>query len=134
MVRKEIVTLIDDLDGSEAAETIRFAFGSGTYEIDLSTVNASALREALAPYVAAARRASSFSAPSPRKTAVPAATAAQRRAEHLTIRAWARANGHNMGNNGRIPERIMDAYRDRTPLQVAQDASAAAAPTAAFSG
>lgn len=48
-----IVTLVDDLDGSEASETIEFSFDGKTYEIDLNTKNAGTFRAALAPYVEA---------------------------------------------------------------------------------
>ena len=57
MATQTTVTLVDDLDGSEADEQIEFAVGGKSYEIDLSAVNSKRLREALAPFVAAARRA-----------------------------------------------------------------------------
>lgn len=57
MARKVQILLEDDLDGSIADETIHFALDGTTYEIDLSKANALRLREALAPYVAAGRKA-----------------------------------------------------------------------------
>ncbi len=51
-----IEKLIDDLDGSEATETVTFGLDGTTYEIDLNKKNAAALREALEPYVKAARK------------------------------------------------------------------------------
>lgn len=50
------VLLIDDLDGSEATETVRFSLDGRAYEIDLSAKNASALRLSVQAYVDAARR------------------------------------------------------------------------------
>ena len=50
------VTVVDDLDGSEAAESVEFALDGVAYEIDLSEDNAEKLRDALAGYVAGARR------------------------------------------------------------------------------
>ena len=50
MAQKTIVSLIDDLDGTEADETVRFGLDSVQYEIDLSEKNATTLREALAPF------------------------------------------------------------------------------------
>ena len=63
MVAKHIVQLIDDIDASEAAETIVFAIDGATYEIDLSAEHAAQLRDALAVYVANARRAPSRGPP-----------------------------------------------------------------------
>lgn len=59
MVRKNVIMLFDDLDGKAADETVRFGLDGARYEIDLSESNATALREALWPFVAMARRASS---------------------------------------------------------------------------
>lgn len=57
MAQVTVVELVDDLDGSEADETVEFALDGAAYEIDLSATNAEELREALGPYVEAARRA-----------------------------------------------------------------------------
>lgn len=51
-----VITLEDDIDGSEAVETITFALDDDDYEIDLSAANAHDLREAMKPYVSAARK------------------------------------------------------------------------------
>jgi len=58
MAQKHIVQLIDDLDQGAAAETVSFGLDGSSYEIDLSAKNAAKLRDALAVYVANARRAS----------------------------------------------------------------------------
>ena len=50
------VVLADDLDGSEAEETVEFGLDGAFYEIDLSEDNAERLRDALAEYVEHARR------------------------------------------------------------------------------
>ena len=66
MAQRVVVTLSDDIDGSEAAETIAFGLDGKSYEIDLNEANAEKLREALAPYVEAGRKRSrSGRAPSP---------------------------------------------------------------------
>lgn len=52
-----VITTEDDIDGSEAVETIAFALDSTEYEIDLSASNAEELREVMEKYVAVARRA-----------------------------------------------------------------------------
>jgi hypothetical protein len=58
MATKVITTLIDDIDGSDADETVAFSIDAVDYEIDLTEANAAALRDALAPYLAAARKVS----------------------------------------------------------------------------
>ena len=69
MARQTTVTLVDDLDGSEAEEQVEFSVDGRTYEIDLSTVNASRLRDALAPFVSAAPPHGRPRAPPPRRRA-----------------------------------------------------------------
>ena len=56
MATMTTVTLVDDLDGSEASGSVSFALDGASYEIDLSEGNAEKLRDALAGYVASARR------------------------------------------------------------------------------
>jgi len=108
MAQQKIVTLIDDLDGAEAAETLTFAIDGSTYEIDLSEKNATALREALRRYVTAARKAGAQRAERKRVT-IPS-TGDSRNAE---IRAWAHGNGHPVPARGRIPQRIVAAFDAR---------------------
>ena len=55
MAKKTVVTVVDDLDGSESAETVTFAYGGTTYEIDLGPANRDALNAALSPFISAAR-------------------------------------------------------------------------------
>ena len=57
MAQKVTVTLVDDLDGGQADETVEFALDGVSYQIDLSNENASELRDALSSYVSSARRA-----------------------------------------------------------------------------
>ena len=56
-MRRTIVSLVDDLDGTEAAETVTFGIDGDSFEIDLSEANADALRSTLDDWVARARRA-----------------------------------------------------------------------------
>jgi hypothetical protein len=110
MAQKHIVQLIDDVDGSSATETVSFGLDGSSYEIDLSTKNAAKLRDALAGYVASARRTSRASAarstgPSRRGRGV-----RPDRAQTAAIREWARKNGHKVGEKGRIPAVVLEAY------------------------
>ena len=56
MAQQTTVRFIDDLDGSDASSTVTFALDGRSYEIDLSEDNAAKLRDALAPFVDAARK------------------------------------------------------------------------------
>ncbi|GHF63273.1 Lsr2 family protein [Streptomyces mashuensis] len=106
MAQKVQVLLVDDLDGGEADETVTFALDGKSYEIDLNTKNADKLRASLQDYVKAARRtggrATTRGGKAPRATASSPDTA--------KIRAWAKENGYNVNDRGRVPAEIKEAY------------------------
>jgi hypothetical protein len=102
MAQKVHITLEDDLDGGDATETVAFGLDGKTYEIDLNDKNASALRNALAKYVGAARRAGGRGSNAKRRT--------QMGASAREIRDWARSNGHAVPDRGRIPADVRDAF------------------------
>lgn len=109
------VTLVDDLDGSEAAESVAFALDGVAYEIDLSEENAEKLREALAGYVAGARRADGSRRGARAKIAKPAKAGrgtrtAPDREQTAAIREWARANGHEVSERGRLSATVLAAF------------------------
>jgi hypothetical protein len=101
-MKRTIVTLTDDLDGTDAAETLRFALDDATYEIDLNEPNAKAVREFLAPYVAAGRKMFAATRPARRS---------RNRADTTAIRIWAKSVGLPVNERGRIPAEITTAYR-----------------------
>jgi nucleoid-associated protein Lsr2 len=103
------VRLVDDIDGGEADETVAFDLEGKNYQIDLSTTHAAQLREALAPYVAAARRAGS--SPGARRTSATRPSA--NRHETAGIREWAAANGFEVSTRGRIAAKVREAYDNR---------------------
>lgn len=105
VAQKVQVLLVDDLDGSEADETVTFALDGKTYEIDLTTSNADKLRSLLEPYVKNGRRVTSRT--SGRGKARAASTGSQDTAQ---IRAWAKANGYEVNDRGRVPASIREAY------------------------
>jgi hypothetical protein len=104
MAKQTVVTLVDDLDGSEAEEQIEFTVDGRTYEIDLSASNSKKLRDALAPFVAAARRASGGRRP----TSAPRPTVD--REQNQAIREWAQQQGMKISERGRIPASVLEAY------------------------
>ncbi|ASR38356.1 nucleoid-associated protein Lsr2 [Prauserella marina] len=111
MAQKVLVSLVDDLDGSEAEETVEFGLDGVSYEIDLSTDNAEELRDALAQYVEHARRSGGRKRGPVRAGAKQAGrSAAVDREQNQAIRAWARKNGFDVSDRGRIPSEVVDAY------------------------
>lgn len=106
VAKQTTVTLVDDLDGSEAAEQVEFAVDGRSYEIDLSAANSSRLREALAPFISAARRTGGRRG-SAGTTAVRPSTD---REQNQAIREWAVAKGMKISERGRIPSNVLEAY------------------------
>lgn len=106
MAQKVNIILVDDIDGSEAHETVTFGLDGVTYEIDLNSKNAQALRDSLAGYVGYARKVPSSTRRSPARRSA-ASSGGTSAAE---IREWARSNGHEVPERGRIPAEIRDAY------------------------
>lgn len=110
MAQQVLVSLVDDLDGQEANETVTFGLDGKSYEIDLSGGNASKLRDALAEYVAAARRPGSERRRSSGGGVRPAGRAAVDREQSQAIREWARKQGMKVSDRGRIPADVQAAY------------------------
>ncbi|MEU1402674.1 Lsr2 family protein [Streptomyces sp. NPDC005728] len=106
MAQKVQVLLVDDLDGGEADETVTFALDGKTYEIDLTTTNADKLRGLLDPYVKGGRRTGGR-ASGGRGKARAASGGSQDTAQ---IRAWAKDNGFEVNDRGRVPASIREAY------------------------
>ncbi len=107
MARKVQYLLVDDLDGGEADETVSFALDGTSYEIDLSKENAKALRDALAPYIASARRAGG------RRGRGRGGRGGGRTSDTAAIREWARSQGMKISDRGRIPADIIEKYENR---------------------
>lgn len=103
MARRTVV--VDDIDGTEDAREVTFSLDGETWRIDLSEQNRQRLREALGEFIesavkvsgARASRSSADSGPSVDLTAV---------------REWARANGYEVSDRGRIPNKILEAYEE----------------------
>jgi hypothetical protein len=114
MAQKVTVSLVDDLDGSEAEETVEFGLDGASYQIDLSEDNAERLRDALAEYVDHARRSGGrkrgATRPAPGRPARPATAD---REQNQAIRAWARKQGMKVSDRGRIPSEVIDAYNSQ---------------------
>jgi hypothetical protein len=103
MATKIAVALEDDLDGGPADETVRFGVSGVEYEIDLSKKNAKRFRTGVAPYVEHARRAARGT-----RRRTPRPTSARERSGD--IRAWAKAEGIEISDRGRIPAHVVAQY------------------------
>lgn len=109
MAQKVQVLLVDDIDGGDADETVQFALDGVSYEIDLSTKNAAKMRDALAGYVAESRRVGARVGR--RRGGRARAASANGGSSASEVREWARANGHQVSDRGRVPASVMDAFR-----------------------
>lgn len=110
MAQKVTVQLVDDVDGSEAESTVEFGLDGVDYTIDLSGDNAAKLREALASYVANARRVGGRKRSGGKPGKAAATPSAADRERNQAIREWAREQGMQVSDRGRIPSEIVEAY------------------------
>ena len=107
MAQKIQVLLIDDIDGSDAEGTLRFAIDGTDYEIDLNAKHSAALRKILARYIEAARRAPGPGQRPPRAGRHPVPG----RLNSTEVREWARAQGLDVKERGRVPAEVVARFR-----------------------
>ncbi|MBK0332972.1 Lsr2 family protein [Brachybacterium halotolerans subsp. kimchii] len=105
MARKTFVELIDDVDGSKAEETVSFSLDGVAYEIDLSDENAEKLRAEIGEWVTRARRVAGR-----RIRGTGSGSTSSSSNDSAKIRVWARENGREVSDRGRIPEELRQAY------------------------
>ena len=110
MAQKIQILLIDDLDGSEAEGTVRFGLDGTDYEIDLNAEHARALRDALARYVDAARRAGGGA----RRPARGGRRASASGVDSTEVREWAKAQGIAVKDRGRVPAELVVKFKAAT--------------------
>lgn len=118
MAVKEI--LVDDIDGeTEGAETLTFFIEGQEYEIDLAEENRELFQAEIDKHMAFLREMADYGRPVSRQSVVKVPRG--RTPEELNhIRNWARANGHEVSDRGRIPEKVIDAYETRTRVPSTQ--------------
>ena len=105
LARKVIHELVDDLDGDEAAETVRFSYRGVDYEVDLSAKNAAALDDLLTPYLQAARRV-----PRSRTPRSSTAKSGPETPNAKDVRSWARRQGIQVSERGRVRADVTRSY------------------------
>lgn len=106
MARTTVVTVTDDLDGTQSAGTIRFGIDGSQYEIDLSQENEQTLRKTLEPYIKASRAISGTP-----KVTRPSPRASNSGPDAADVRAWAVANGVEVSSRGRISRGVIAQYQ-----------------------
>ena len=109
MAQKIQTLFIDDLDGSAAEGTVRFGLDGTGYEIDLNAGHARELWDALARYVDAARRVTGSARRRPA-----AAAGRQGDLNAVEVREWARAQGIEVKDRGRVPADLIVEFRAAT--------------------
>lgn len=109
MARRIVHQLVDDIDGTllevGEGETVHFSLGGIAYEIDLTNAHADELRNALDPYIKAGRRATASAA----RPSAPRRRAA-RNSDSAAIRSWAKEQGLEVNERGRIAADVVEAY------------------------
>ena len=111
MARKVKTTLVDDITGDAADETVRFGLDGVEFEIDLSANNAGILRDIFADYANAGRKVGKRAAVSTGRSRR-SATARGNREQTAAIRAWARESGRQVSDRGRISGEVTKAFDD----------------------
>lgn len=106
MAQRVQIHYVDDLDGSDAEETVTFTVDGVSYEIDLSEQNARSFRDSLKPYTEKARRVVGRKAASGKSNRVASSPADKSK----VIREWAQKNGYQVSGRGRISAEIREAY------------------------
>ena len=110
MAQRVRTLLIDDLDGGAAEGTVRFGLDGAEYESE----HAGALRRALAPFVSAARRAPGAAAGRPGRGGRRAAGAGA--ADPVAVREWAKSQGIEVKDRGRVPAGLVVKFQAATAL------------------
>lgn len=96
------ILLMDDMDGSTAATTVRFSIDGTGYGIDLSQAHADEFAKAMEPYVKRARRVS--------RQRRPGQARGRNRHDQPEVRAWVREQGLRVSDRGRIPSDVIARF------------------------
>ena len=107
MAQKVNIVLVDDLDGSDATETVSFGLDGTNYEIDLNDKNAASLREALAGFIGHSRKVTGGGRGRRGRGRAAASTGGPSAGE---LREWGRANGFEVSDRGRVSAEVREAY------------------------
>lgn len=104
MARTTVTHVTDDIDGSTDAQEVTFAYAGDEYTIDLGKKNRAAFDKALKPYLSAAKKLPR----TPRRKNSSQATSGRR--DLTAVREWARSNGIDVSDRGRIAAPVLEQY------------------------
>jgi Lsr2 len=107
MAKQTTVTITDDIDGSANAKEVSFSLNGRAWVIDLNAKNRAALEKALKPYIA---KATEQNRRSRRGKAVRTSSRSKSRTDLASVRQWAKSNGHEVSDRGRISADVLKAY------------------------
>ncbi|SDC06794.1 Lsr2 protein [Raineyella antarctica] len=110
MARRTMLILEDDLDATPAQHQVTFSFEGVSYEIDLNEEHYSELQEAMAPWVSHARRVSGRRTTAKRSSSAP--TGGGSGTSATAIREWARTQGIEVSDRGRVPANVRASYEE----------------------
>jgi hypothetical protein len=113
LAQQESVSLVDDLDGGKAAETVAFGLDGATFEIDLSRKNATARRRALTEFVGHGGRVRAGASPAGKRN--PRRAAARTGPAPAVVREWAIGQGIPVSPRGRVAADVVARYETANP-------------------
>ena len=105
MAQRTTVTVVDDLDGSEGAATVKFGWLGQEYEIDLTQKNTDRFAKVIDPYLTAARQVGG------RRTSARGDGSSRSKSDTAAIRKWAAEQGMTVSSRGRIPAEVVAKYQ-----------------------
>lgn len=108
MAQKIQTLFVDDIDGSAAEGTVRFGLDGADYEIDLSVTHSEELHKALAPYIAHARKVGGA------RRGVRGARRNAGGTDTHKVREWAKEQGIDIKERGRVPAGVVEQYQQAT--------------------
>ena len=111
MAQRIQMLFIDDIDGGEAAGTVRFGLDGTQYEIDLSAAHGDELRKALEQYIAHARRTGGTARRAARSRRGSGAV------DTAKVREWAKGQGIEIKDRGRVPASVVEQYKTAVGAQ-----------------
>ena len=105
MAKETIVRITDDIDGSDAVESIRFGFRGIDYDIDLNAKNVAAMEKSLEKWIQHGQKSEPTGIRSRQRR-----TPVKSKDQTAAVREWARANGYKVSDRGRIAAEVQEAY------------------------
>lgn len=104
MAKETIIRITDDIDGSEAVESIRFAFRGTDYDIDLNAKNVAAIEKSFEKWIQHGQKSDPGIRTRQRRSSV------KNKDQTAAVREWAKANGYQVSDRGRIAAEVRAAY------------------------